>query len=26
FVGTLAEPQLPINANPKLQRIIADGC
>ncbi|HAR2812033.1 TPA: excisionase, partial [Escherichia coli] len=24
--GTLAEPQLPINANPKLQRIIADGC
>ncbi|HAW0761758.1 excisionase, partial [Serratia marcescens] len=22
----LAEPQLPINANPKLQRIIADGC
>ncbi|HBC8900230.1 excisionase, partial [Escherichia coli] len=20
------EPQLPINANPKLQRIIADGC
>ncbi|MDY5751427.1 MAG: excisionase, partial [Escherichia coli] len=21
-----AEPQLPINANPKLQRIIADGC
>ncbi|EFG8624737.1 excisionase, partial [Escherichia coli] len=25
-VGTLAEPQLPINANPKLQRIIADGC
>ncbi|HBD4187882.1 TPA: excisionase [Escherichia coli] len=26
FVGTLAEPQLPINANPKFQRIIADGC
>ena len=26
FVGVLAEPQLPANANPRLQRIIADGC
>ena len=26
FVGTLAEPQLPINANPQLQRIFPDGC
>ncbi|QZN97773.1 excisionase [Symbiopectobacterium purcellii] len=25
FVGILAEPQLPTNANPKLKRIITDG-
>lgn len=25
FVGVLAEHQLPLNANPRLQRIIADG-
>ncbi|EEI9214121.1 excisionase [Salmonella enterica subsp. enterica serovar Carrau] len=26
FVGTLAEPKIPVNASPRLQRIIADGC
>ncbi|QRG80909.1 excisionase [Citrobacter sp. R56] len=26
FVGALAEPKLPVNASPRLQRIIADGC
>lgn len=26
FVGTLAEPKIPANASPRLQRIIADGC
>ncbi|MGK7630746.1 excisionase, partial [Salmonella enterica] len=25
-VGTLAEPKIPANASPRLQRIIADGC
>ncbi|QZN97826.1 excisionase [Symbiopectobacterium purcellii] len=26
FVGILAEPRIPTNANPRLQRIISDGC
>ncbi|MEN3755148.1 excisionase [Mangrovibacter sp. SLW1] len=26
FVGMLAAPQIPVNANPKLRRIINDGC
>lgn len=26
FVGIAAEPKLPKNANPKLRRIINDGC
>lgn len=25
FVGMIAEPQIPVNASPKLLRIIADG-
>ncbi len=25
FIGVVAEPQLPINVNPKLRRIISDG-
>lgn len=26
FVGVLAEPQVPAGANPRLRRIITDGC
>lgn len=26
FVGQIAEPKLPPNANPRLLRIVADGC
>ena len=26
FVGSLVEPKLPVNASPRLQRIISDGC
>ncbi|MFW0766507.1 excisionase [Trabulsiella odontotermitis] len=26
YVGILAAPQLPVNASPKLRRIISDGC